>query len=117
VLSEQVVQNWLRSRALVSPFLRALDRARKMNRFLDWMVATGSLLSNPLTELRKQYGQRTTAPIVRALLNDDSRAADHHMIPGFCSHTANNLIEEDEVESGEVPGAMLMVGVVGSVST
>jgi integrase/recombinase XerD len=74
-LTEQGMQSWLRSRASVGPFHHVLHRARFVNRFLDWMVATGYLPSHPLTELRKQYGQRTIAPIVRALLRDDSGVA------------------------------------------
>ena len=86
-LTEQGMQSWLRSRALVGPFHYVLDRARLVNRFLDWMVAIGSLPSHPLAELRKQYGQRNIAPIVRALLRDDSGAALEALrpLPRFAS--------------------------------
>jgi integrase len=46
-----------------------------VDRFLDWAVATRSLPSNPFAELRRQYLQRTTAPVVRALLTPDSATA------------------------------------------
>jgi integrase/recombinase XerD len=36
------------------------------------MVATASLPSNPIADLRKQHGQRNTAPIVRALLDPET---------------------------------------------
>ena len=51
------------------------DRARLVDRFLDWRVNRGALANNPFADLRTKYGQRTTTPIVRALLNPKSEAA------------------------------------------
>jgi integrase len=50
-------------------------RARLVDRFLDWEVEKGALLGNPLAELRKEYHQRATTPIVRALLSADFQNA------------------------------------------
>lgn len=74
-LSVVVIQEWLCDRNKAWPAHLVLHRARLVDRFLDWMVAIGSLPNNPIAELRKQYAQRTTAPIVRALLNPDSASA------------------------------------------
>jgi len=74
-LSVAVIREWLRDRSMKWPPHLVLHRARLVDRFLDRMVATGSLPDNPIAELRKQYAQRTTAPIVRALLNPDSAGA------------------------------------------
>ena len=74
-LSIGVIREWLCDREMALPAHLVLHRARLVDRFLDWMVATVSLPNNPIAELRKQYGQRTTAPIVRALLNSDSAVA------------------------------------------
>jgi integrase/recombinase XerD len=70
-LSVEVIQSWLRDRASVWPLPLLQHHARLVDRYLQWGVATGSLQTNPLSELRKQYVQRTTAPIVRALLVPD----------------------------------------------
>ena len=77
-ISLELVQEWLRDRILSWPLHLVIHRASLVDRFLDWMVDTGSLSSNPFAELRKQYTQpsrRTTAPIVRALLSPDPAAA------------------------------------------
>jgi integrase len=74
-LSLAVIREWLCDRSMKWPSHLVQHRARLVDRFLDWMVATGSLPDNPIAELRKRYAQRTTAPIVRALLNPDSNGA------------------------------------------
>jgi integrase len=74
-LSVAVIQDWLRDHASLRPLPVVLYDARLVDRFLDWAVATRSLQSNPFAELRRQYLQRTTAPVVRALLNPDSATA------------------------------------------
>jgi integrase/recombinase XerD len=59
----------------VWPFHIVTDRARLVDRFLDWRVNNGTLANNPFADLRMEYGQRTTTPVVRALLNPNSEAA------------------------------------------
>ena len=69
MLSAEVIQTWLceiRTRLRTS---QVFDYARLVDRCLDWMVSTGSLLNNPFAQIRSQYGLRTTWPIVRALLS------------------------------------------------
>jgi integrase/recombinase XerD len=70
-LSTAVIREWLCDRQMALPPHLVLHRARLVDRFLDWMVTTMFLPSNPFADLRKQYGQRTTSPIVRALLTPD----------------------------------------------
>jgi len=69
------IQAWLRFQVNEWPLPTVLHHARLVDRFLDWAVSTRSLQSNPLAELRTQYLQTTTAPIVRALLCPDSTSA------------------------------------------
>jgi integrase len=74
-LSVVVIREWLCDRNMAWPPHLVLHRARLVDRFLDWMVSTGSLPNNPISQLRQQYAQRTTAPIVRALLSPDFASA------------------------------------------
>jgi integrase/recombinase XerD len=74
-ISQETVQLWLNNRSRVWPLHMITHRACLVDRFLDWMVAKGALTSNPFAELRKKYGQRTTKPVVQALLSPDFEAA------------------------------------------
>ena len=76
-----VIQAWVQFYANEWPLPVVLHHARLVDRFLDWAVSTGSLQSNPLAELRKQYLQTTTAPIVRALLCPESASALERLRP------------------------------------
>jgi integrase/recombinase XerD len=80
-LSVKVIEDWLRHHATLQPLPVVLYDARLVDRFLDWAVETRSLPINPFAELRKQYLQRTTAPVVRALLSPDSTAALEALLP------------------------------------
>ena len=74
MLSREVIQKWLCDiRPRLGTLRRLFEYARLVDRFLDWMVSTGSLLNNPLAQMRKQYGQRAARPIVRALSIPESR--------------------------------------------
>lgn len=74
-VSEKVVHEWLKARHRVWPFRLVAHRARLVDRYLDWAVQHGALPENPLAKLRKEYGQRTTRPVVRALLSPHPLAA------------------------------------------
>ena len=65
----------LKDRTLAWPFHIVTDRARLVDRFLDWRVNNRALANNPFADLRAEYGQRTTTPVVRALLNANPEAA------------------------------------------
>ncbi len=86
-LSEKVIREWLKARLRVWPFHLVAHRARLVDRYLDWAVQSGGPSENPLATLRKKYSQRTTTPIVRALLSADPAAALEGLRPAlrFCS--------------------------------
>jgi site-specific recombinase XerC len=73
--SMETVRQWLIDQFRVRSLHQVIDRACVVNRFLSWMVSKGALPNNPFTELKIEYGQRTTAPVVRALLNPDFQRA------------------------------------------
>lgn len=66
-VSQTSLTEWLQDRVTEWPLHLVIHRARLVDRFLDWLVAGGYVASNPLAELRSEYRQRSTAPIVRAL--------------------------------------------------
>jgi integrase len=74
-VSRPIIERWLRDRSTVWPLHMVSCRARLVDRFLDWQVIDGSLASNPLAQLRQDYGQADTTAIVRALLATDPDAA------------------------------------------
>ena len=74
-VSQTTIRQWLKDRTLAWPFHIVTDRARLVDRFLDWRVNNGALANNPFADLRMEYGQRTTTPVVRALLNPNPEAA------------------------------------------
>jgi integrase/recombinase XerD len=74
-VSQETVRQWLSDRIRIWPFPKVADRARLVDRFLDWRVRQGTLSHNPFADLRREYGQRTTRPVVRALLTPDFAAA------------------------------------------
>jgi integrase len=80
-MSRQIIEWWLRDRSAVWPFRRLTHHACLVDRFLDWLVTDGSLTSNPLSQLRREYGQTDTAPVVRALLDADPDSALEDLRP------------------------------------
>jgi integrase/recombinase XerD len=74
-MSQETIHRWLNDRNQAWPFHMVTHRACLVDRFLDWLVSKGALANNPFAELRTEYGQRTTTPIVRALLSPDSAVA------------------------------------------
>jgi integrase/recombinase XerD len=74
-LSQETMRQWLTDRRQVWPFHMVTHRACLVDRYLDWLVSKDALSNNPFAQLRKEYGQRTTTPIVRALLDENSEVA------------------------------------------
>ena len=66
---------WLRERAVHWPMHLLLDRACKVDRFLSFLVAQGSIPRQPFELLRSRFGVRGVSPIVRALLAGDPETA------------------------------------------
>jgi integrase len=75
VVSRRIIEGWLRDRSTVWPRHMVLHRARMVDRFLDWRVISGSLVNNPLAQLRQDYGRSDSTSIVRALLAGDPASA------------------------------------------
>jgi integrase/recombinase XerD len=74
-ISRVTVRLWLNDRIKAWPLHLVTDRARIVDRYLDWMVDQNALANNPFAELRMEYGQRATRPVVQALLRRDFEAA------------------------------------------
>lgn len=68
------VHKWLRERSLKWPMHILHHRALLIERYLRWLQDQGVIASNPFAELHRLHGPRT-APIVRALVSEDSDAA------------------------------------------
>lgn len=94
-VSRETIYLWLNDRIQVWPFHLVTQRARLVARFLDWTVKKGALDHNPFTDLRSEYGQRSTTPIVRALLNPNSGAALNALrpVPRFGSFLGPVMLE------------------------
>jgi integrase/recombinase XerD len=73
--SLELIRKWLIDRTMVWSLPVVLQHASLVDRFLDWMVITGACPVNPLAESRKQYHQRNTRPIARALLSPNPTGA------------------------------------------
>jgi len=74
-ISQATVRQWLVDRNQAWPLNMLTDRARVLDHYLGWMVGQNVLAKNPLAELRKEYGQWATRPVVRAPLRPDFEAA------------------------------------------
>jgi site-specific recombinase XerD len=87
-VSRQVFESWLHHRASFSSATTILQRVHPIDHFLEWLVNRQLINSNPLEDLRREFGTRNTAAIIRALLNSDSDKALEALrpAPGFASH-------------------------------
>jgi integrase/recombinase XerD len=94
--SASIVQRWLRDRHLNRkwPLQMVIYRARLVERFLEWLQARGAILTNPFSQLHRDYGWSTT-PIVRAMLHEDTEVALQalRLLPRFGSFMGK-LMEE-----------------------
>lgn len=86
-LSVQSLRRWLQVRSKQWPLHLVIDRACKVNRFLDTLVEEGTLESHPIAQLRSRYGLRKIAPVVHALLEEKPFTALEaaHQAPAFSS--------------------------------
>ena len=98
-ISVASVTAWLQDRILVWPLHLVMHRARLVDRFLDWLVAGGYIAVNPMADLRAEYRQHSTAPIVRALASPDPREALQALrtLPPFGSHLGPAMREHISV--------------------
>jgi site-specific recombinase XerD len=67
----EVLEAWLRERAIRWPVSMVLHRARIVIRFLDFLVQQELIASNPIADLRAEYCVKSSQPILRALLATD----------------------------------------------
>jgi len=74
-ISQEAVRQWLKDQSRVWRFQKVAERARLVDRFLDWTIKKSASSANPFAELRMKYGQQRTSPVVRALLSPDFKAA------------------------------------------
>jgi hypothetical protein len=74
-VSPDTVRRWLEVRRRELPEALVCHRAWLVDRYLEWLVASRALATNPFAEWRREYGQRTTPPIVRALLSPNPTTA------------------------------------------
>ena len=80
-LSVEVMRRWLVNRSASRSDCYVYRCACLVDRFLDWMVATGACSANPFALLRKQYALKNTRPIVRALLSANPKQALKELRP------------------------------------
>jgi integrase/recombinase XerD len=79
-LSLPIIQQWLHARSLDSTLSFVYCRAQLVERFLEWMTVNGTISSNPLTALHREYGT-CTKRIVQALLSEDVAVALAKLTP------------------------------------
>lgn len=98
-VSMTAFQAWLRNRTDHWARPLVLHHARIVDRFLDFLVSEAAIRLNPLAELRTSYGQRSSVPIVRALLADDTDAALASLrpLPRFASFLGVEMRKHIEV--------------------
>jgi hypothetical protein len=70
-VNRKVVEAWLRERAEHWPVPTLLHRARIVDGFLDYLAQQECIGSNPIADLRAEYGVKSSAAIFRALRAHD----------------------------------------------
>lgn len=92
-VGQQTLNAWLIDRAAHWPAHLVIHRTRIVDRFLDFLAEQGAIPANPLAQLRHSYGQRTSPPIVRALLTADPARALELLrpLPRFASFIGDLL--------------------------
>jgi integrase/recombinase XerD len=70
-VNRDALEAWLRERATYWPMSTLLHRARIVNRFLDFLVQEGLIVSNPIADLRTEYCVQNSKSILRALIAPD----------------------------------------------
>ena len=86
-LSQATLTAWLHHVTTQVAHRSVIDQARRVDGFLDWLVAQALLATNPWAELRHHYGYQM-APIVRAFLTPNPTEALDALrpLPRFGSH-------------------------------
>jgi site-specific recombinase XerD len=86
-VNRKVLETWLSECAVIWARSTLLHRARIVNRFLDFLVREGWIVSNPVADLRAEYHAKSDKAIVRALLapNPDQALEALRQFPPFGS--------------------------------
>lgn len=86
-VNRNALEAWLRERATYWPMSTLLHRAQIVNRFLDFLVHEGSIVSNPVADLRVEYCVQDSKSILRALIapNPDRELEALRQFPPFGS--------------------------------
>jgi len=100
-LSLKSVTEWVRARAARWPLDIVFDRACKADRLLDFLVAEGTLPSQPFAQLRSRSGlpPHWLSPIIRALLAQRPQSAlvALRRLPRFGSFLGSMMQEHIEL--------------------
>jgi integrase/recombinase XerD len=79
--SEAVLCAWLKHELKTGPLPLVVHRGQLVNRFLDWLAARGAIAANPIAELRRKYGCRSSAAVLRALAGKQPHKALESLRP------------------------------------
>lgn len=74
-IHREVIEAWMRERAVHWPESTLLHRPRIVDRFLDFLAQEGFIASNPVSDLRAEYSVKSSKAILRALLASDPNTA------------------------------------------
>ena len=81
--------NWPdQDETLINEFVKQLNLACYVSRFLDWLTARGIIPANPSAELRRNYECRSSAAVLRALASAQPTKALELLrpTPRYASH-------------------------------
>lgn len=84
-IDREVLEIWLRERAMHWPAETLLHRARIVSRFLDFLAHEHLITSNPINELRAKYHAKSNKAVLRALIdpNPDDALEAIRQLPAF----------------------------------
>ena len=87
-ITQSTLRAWLRKLLKQAPLHLVVHYSEIVNPFIHWLVVRGAVVSSPFAELREKYECRSTAAIVRALVDPDSNKALDALrpLPRYGSH-------------------------------
>jgi hypothetical protein len=102
-LGREVLEAWLRERAMHWPMATLLHRARIVNRFLNFLVGEALIVSNPIADLRAEYHAKSSTAILRALLASDPDQALEALrqFPPFGSVLGSLMLQPYRADAGK----------------
>jgi integrase/recombinase XerD len=87
-LGATTISAWLRHRSKESPLQTVRQYGHLVNAFLDWLVEQRALAWNPIAEARREYCARSTAAVLRAIVQPRPKEALEALrpLPRYGSH-------------------------------